>query len=89
MTLDAELLSILACPVCRGSLETMPRAATDAPGEPGSPDTQKTVEGLACQRCAAVYPVRDEIPVMLAEEAVPAREWAQGKREAAVSPKRP
>lgn len=39
-------------------------------------------EGLACARCAAVYPIRDEIPVMLAEEAVPLREWSAGKREA-------
>lgn len=66
MPLDPELIRILACPVCRGSL--------DIKGE---------TEGLACPRCAMVYPVRAEIPVMLAEEAVPAREWAAGKREAA------
>lgn len=65
MPLDAELLSILACPVCRGGL-----------------DVTGATEGLACSRCAVVYPIRDEIPVMLAEEAVPAREWAAGKREA-------
>lgn len=65
MTLDPELLSVLACPVCRNSLEI----------------TGMT-EGLACPKCAVVYPVRDEIPVMLAEEAVPAREWAAGRREA-------
>lgn len=76
MTIDPELLSILACPVCRNSLETM--CAGDA---------AEAVEGLACPKCAVVYPVRDEIPVMLAEEAVPAREWAQGKREADASRK--
>lgn len=65
MPLDAELLQILACPVCRGGLDVM--------GE---------TEGLACPRCAVVYPVREEIPVMLPEEAVPAGEWAAGKREA-------
>jgi uncharacterized protein YbaR (Trm112 family) len=43
-------------------------------------------EGLACARCAVIYPIRDEIPVMLAEEAVPAREWAAGKREASPLP---
>lgn len=64
MTLDPELVCILACPVCRGGLEV-----TDA------------AEGLACSKCAVVYPVRNEIPVMLAEEAIPAREWAAGKRE--------
>lgn len=42
-------------------------------------------EGLACAPCAVVYPIRDEIPVMLAEEAVPRREWAAGKREVSFS----
>lgn len=43
-------------------------------------------EGLACARCAVVYPIREEIPVMLAEEAVPRREWSAGKREASSPP---
>lgn len=64
MTLDSELLRVLACPVCRGGLEVT--GAT---------------EGLVCSACAVVYPIRDEIPVMLAEEAIPAREWAAGRRE--------
>lgn len=38
-------------------------------------------EGLLCARCSKVFPVREEIPVMLAEEAIPLREWANGKRE--------
>ena len=49
-------------------------------------DVMGETEGLACTRCAVVYPIRDEIPVMLAEEAVPAREWAAGKRQAFASP---
>ncbi|MDL2209802.1 Trm112 family protein [Desulfovibrio sp. OttesenSCG-928-O18] len=65
MTLAPELLAVLACPVCRGSL--------DVAGE---------TEGLCCSKCAVVYPVREEIPVMLAEEAIPAREWERGRREA-------
>ena len=69
MSLDQELLLILACPICRSGLDVM--------GE---------TEGLACPKCAVVYPVRDEIPVMLAEEAVPAREWAAGKRQASAAP---
>jgi len=32
-------------------------------------------DGLLCQACAEVYPVREEIPVMLAEEAVPLSKW--------------
>ncbi|SBW02726.1 conserved hypothetical protein [uncultured delta proteobacterium] len=46
-------------------------------------------EGLACARCAVVYPIRDEIPVMLAEEAVAFREWSAGKREAVPLPPKP
>ncbi|WP_035068268.1 Trm112 family protein [Nitratidesulfovibrio termitidis] len=36
--------------------------------------------GLKCAQCKVVYPVRDEIPVMLVEEAVPAEMWEQGQR---------
>lgn len=72
MPLDAELLNLLACPVCRGSLAV-----------------EGETEGLACSRCAVVYPVRDEIPVMLAEESIPAREWAAGKREASPAARKP
>lgn len=31
--------------------------------------------GLACAACAVVYPIRDGIPVMLVEEAVPLADW--------------
>ncbi len=39
-------------------------------------------EGLHCPACEVVYPVQDEIPVMLAEEAVPLDLWEQGRRSA-------
>ncbi len=32
--------------------------------------TEKS-DGLACDRCRLVYPIRDDIPVMLIEEARP------------------
>lgn len=32
--------------------------------------------GLVCERCALLYPVRDQIPVMLVEEALP---WPPGQ----------
>lgn len=38
-------------------------------------------EGLKCAACAVVYPVREEIPVMLVDEAVPVAKWDQGVRE--------
>ena len=59
--MDNELLSILACPKCRGPLTLLRRNDADA--------------GLECAACAAVYPVRDDIPVLLVEEAVPLDAW--------------
>jgi uncharacterized protein YbaR (Trm112 family) len=38
-------------------------------------------EGLQCAACQVVYPIRDEIPVMLVDEAVPLAQWEQGVRE--------
>jgi len=37
-------------------------------------------EGLACKPCEVVYPIREDIPVMLVEEAVATVDWAEGKR---------
>ncbi|MBS6830030.1 MAG: glycine cleavage system protein H [Desulfovibrio sp.] len=62
-----ELLRILACPRCLGTLEALTRDGR--------------TEGFACQACRVVYPVRDDIPVMLVEEAVPRAQWDQGARE--------
>ena len=63
-----ELLQILACPKCLGRLEAVPGAGTEQ------------TDGFACAGCAVVYPVRDDIPVMLIDEAIPRQEWDQGKR---------
>ena len=38
-------------------------------------------EGLGCTACRVVYPIRDEIPVMLVDEAVPFPAWEKGERE--------
>ena len=65
-----QLLQILACPRCKGDLAAL--------GDPVQP------EGLACAACDVVYPVRDDIPVMLIEEAIARDEWdngIRGKRE--------
>ena len=32
-------------------------------------------DGLICRNCSLVYPIREDIPVMLVEEAVPLDEW--------------
>ncbi len=36
-------------------------------------------DGLQCAACAVVYPVKDGIPVMLVDEAVPKAKWTGSK----------
>lgn len=57
MPLNEDLLTILACPQCKG---------------PVQPDPEQAY--LNCKTCRVGYPIRDGIPVMLAEEAVPSAE---------------
>lgn len=54
MAISPELLEILRCPKCKEKVE----ATADE-------------SGLKCvnPECALVYPIRDDIPVMLVEEA--------------------
>ncbi|MGH2806037.1 MAG: Trm112 family protein [Actinomycetota bacterium] len=53
MPLDPRLLEILACPNCRGEVEFLEAEAT-----------------IVCRgECGYRYPVRDDIPVMLIDEA--------------------
>jgi len=58
MTMKKELLDILACPECKGSLVLKPAE-----------------DGLGCSACGVVYPIKDEIPVMLTDQAIPEKEW--------------
>ncbi|MDR2668633.1 MAG: hypothetical protein LBC14_01610 [Desulfovibrio sp.] len=58
--MDKRLLDLLACPVCGAPLEEVWSGAD---------------EGLLCTFCFAVYPVRDEIPLLLADEAVSCTSW--------------
>lgn len=50
--IDKDLLAILACPKCKGSLKYI-----------------EEKEGLACKQCMLMYEIRDDIPIMLIEEA--------------------
>ena len=52
MTINKELLEILACPKCKGDLTLT-----------------ADENGLDCGACKLRYPIRDDIPVMLIEEA--------------------
>ena len=53
MNIDQQLLSIIVCPACHGQLSPAPDG----------------VEELVCQGCGNAYPVRDDIPVLLVDEA--------------------
>ncbi len=52
MAISSDLLSVLACPKCKGEVTLTEEAS-----------------GLYCATCSLVYPVEDDIPVMLIEEA--------------------
>lgn len=66
--MDSALLSILACPKCRSPLVLQRLHDRDS--------------GLECAACAVVYPIRDDIPVLLIEEAVPRTAWDQDSPKA-------
>ncbi|GAB7140697.1 hypothetical protein RsTz2092_06490 [Deferribacterales bacterium RsTz2092] len=53
------LLDVLVCPNCRGILELT------------SYEKNASEDVLVCGKCRLVYPVRDGIPMLLMEEAVP------------------
>jgi hypothetical protein len=57
MTISQDLLEILCCPKCKGDLALTVSASRE--------------EGLVCSSCDLLYPIRDGIPVMLIEEALP------------------
>ena len=50
--MDARLLDILVCPICKASL-----------------DYRKAEAELVCKPCKLAFPVRDDIPIMLEDEA--------------------
>jgi len=54
MTINQELLEILACPKCKGEIYL-----------------NESEDGLICKACQLVYEIRDDIPIMLIEEAKP------------------
>ena len=50
--MDARLLDILVCPICKANLEFC-----------------KAKSELICKPCKLAFPVRDDIPIMLEDEA--------------------
>jgi uncharacterized protein len=53
MAISKDLLDILACPLCKDEAVRL------------TPDGA----GLKCVKCHRVYPIRDDIPIMLIDEA--------------------
>jgi uncharacterized protein YbaR (Trm112 family) len=56
MKLDPALLDILACPDCKAPLR-------------GDREDLESSTELVCTGCGLAYPVRDDIPVLLVDEA--------------------
>jgi hypothetical protein len=54
MSIDKDLLAILACPKCKGDVRLSSKG-----------------DGLICEGCQVMYPIREDIPVMLIDEAIP------------------
>lgn len=50
--MDARLLEILVCPLCKGPL-----------------DYRKAKAELVCKPCRLAFPIKDDIPIMLEDEA--------------------
>jgi uncharacterized protein YbaR (Trm112 family) len=50
--MDARLIEILACPVCKGPLKY-----------------QREPQVFVCRMDRLAYPIRDDVPIMLEEEA--------------------
>jgi uncharacterized protein len=52
MSLNKQLLEILACPHCHGKVSL-----------------NKNLSGLICDQCKLLYEIKNDIPIMLIEEA--------------------
>jgi uncharacterized protein YbaR (Trm112 family) len=58
MSLDHRLIELLVCPVCKGPLELRR-------------SSEQTAKDLVCPADRLAFPIRDGIPVMLENEALP------------------
>jgi len=52
MSLNKQLLEILACPQCHGKVRL-----------------DENLGGLICDQCKLLYEIKNDIPIMLVEEA--------------------
>ena len=65
MTVHRNLLEVLVCPACKGSLVQV----RWQPGAETSSDGETPLLALDCHQCQLRYPIVDEIPVMLVDQA--------------------
>jgi uncharacterized protein len=54
MAVSKELLDILVCPKCKGTIAL-----------------NNSENGLVCENCKLVYEIKDDIPIMLIDQAKP------------------
>lgn len=75
MSIDKELLEILACPLCKKDLnlvkidEKKAKEIADKFQERLPNEKIFVEEGLQCIECKRIYPIVSDIPVMLIEDA--------------------
>lgn len=60
-----ELLDILACPACHGDLELL--------------EKDGKADAFFCRQCDLVYPIENDIPIMLVSRAFPYARWEKGE----------
>lgn len=75
MAVDAELLEILACPICKEEVRVVSLtddrrvSIRDRYRDKFRGQEPVVDEGLKCTKCGRIYPVVSDIPVMLVDEA--------------------
>ncbi len=72
LPIPAAIRQLLVCPRCHGPLRDTPAGAArnaPIPGHESRPSAD--AEGLGCDACHLIFPVRDGIPVMLLDQAAP------------------
>jgi hypothetical protein len=72
MTVHNKLLDVLVCPLCKGPLARVRwqgDAAAPAEASPPAPGGGAPIVALDCAKCRLRYPIVDDIPVMLVDQA--------------------